>query len=143
VHEHSELEVIPVTKFYARAVFFVRDASRSLAFYTTKLGFSLDWTYEDNGKPHVFQVSLHGFELILNQAEPATIDRPGHGRVFIGLDEDGSVALKLHIESRSITITHVHWGAPTIAIYDPDQNEMLFWLADSPRDMVQRGADVA
>jgi catechol 2,3-dioxygenase-like lactoylglutathione lyase family enzyme len=132
-----------VTKFYARTVFFVRDASRSLAFYTKVLGFSLDWTYEESGKPHVFQVSLHGFELILNQTEPATIERPGHGRTFIGLDEDGSIALKQHIESRGIEIAHVHWGAPTIAILDPDQNEVFFWLADAPRDSVERGAGLA
>ena len=132
-----------MTKFYARTVFFVRDASRSLAFYTKDLGFSLDWTYEERGKPHVFQVSLHGFELILNQAEPPTVERPGHGRAFIGLDEDGSAALKHHIESHGIKITHVHWGAPTIAIYDPDQNEVFFWLDDAPGDLVERGAGVA
>ena len=133
-----------MTKFYARTVFFVRDASRSLAFYTKELGFSLDWTYEEGGKPHVFQVCLHGFELILNQTEPSTVDRPGHGRAFIGLDEDGSAALKQHIENKDIKITHVHWGAPTIAIYDPDQNEVFFWLAEAaPRDLVERGAGVA
>jgi len=120
-----------VTKFHAKTVFFVRDASRSLAFYTKELGFSLDWTYEENGRPHVFQVGLHGFELILNQAEPATVERPGQGRVFIGLDGEGSAALKQHIESRGIKITHVHWGAPTIAIHDPDQNEIFFWLAET------------
>jgi catechol 2,3-dioxygenase-like lactoylglutathione lyase family enzyme len=115
-----------------------------MEFYTKALGFSLDWTYEEDGKPHVFQVSLHGFELILSQAEPATVERPGHGRVFIGLDEDGSAALKQHIESNGIKIMHVHWGAPTVAIYDPDQNEVFFWLDETaPRDQVERGAGVA
>jgi len=33
-----------VDDWYARAVFFVRDAERSLRFYTEKLGFSVDWT---------------------------------------------------------------------------------------------------
>jgi catechol 2,3-dioxygenase-like lactoylglutathione lyase family enzyme len=132
-----------VTKFYARTVFFVHDASRSLAFYTKELGFSLDWTYEENGRPHVCQVSLHGFELILNQTDPATVEHRSHGRVFIGLDEDGSAALKQHIASKGIKIAHVHWGAPTIAIYDLDQNEVFFWLADTPRDSVERSAGVA
>lgn len=132
-----------MAKFHARTVFFVRDASRSLAFYTSEWGFSLDWTYQENGKPHVFQVSLHGFELILNQTEQATVDRPGSGRVFIGLDDDGSAALQLHIESRGIRTMHVHWGAPTIAIHDPDQNEVFFWLADAPRDSVEDGAGAA
>lgn len=65
-----------MTKFYARAVFFVRDASRSLEFFTRELGFSLDWTYEEGGKPHVFQVSLHGFELISSSTLRAGKSRP-------------------------------------------------------------------
>lgn len=123
--------------FYARAVFFVRDAASSLAFYTNQLGFSLDWMYEQNGKPHVFQVSIHGFELILNQTEPATVDRPGHGRAFIGLDRDGSAAFKQLVESKGITTSNVHWGAPTVAIYDPDQNELFFWLPETERQELE------
>ena len=119
-----------MSTFYARTVFFVRDASLSLAFYTKDLGFSLDWTYEENGKPHVFQVSLHGFELILNQAETDTSDRPGHGRAFIGLDSNGSSVFRQHVESNGIKTINVHWGAPTVAIYDPDQNELFFWLPE-------------
>jgi catechol 2,3-dioxygenase-like lactoylglutathione lyase family enzyme len=128
-----------VPKFHAKTVFFVRDASEALAFYTTALGFSQDWMYEENGKPHVFQVSLHGFELILNQAEPPTVDRPGHGRAFIGLDAEGSSALRQHVESRGIKTTIVHWGAPTIAIHDPDENELFFWLPETEREELVAG----
>jgi catechol 2,3-dioxygenase-like lactoylglutathione lyase family enzyme len=53
----------------ARSVFFVKDAERSLRFYTDALGFSLDWTHQEQGKAFVFQVSLFGFQLILNQIE--------------------------------------------------------------------------
>ena len=53
--------------FYARSVFFVKDAERSLAFYTETFGFKLDWNYQEEGRAWVFQVSLFGFELILNQ----------------------------------------------------------------------------
>ena len=72
---------------YARSVFFVKVGQRSLDYYTKTLGFALDWNHEEGGRPFVFQVSLLGFELILNQAEEWTKDRPGHGRVFIGLDD--------------------------------------------------------
>ena len=54
--------------FYARSVFFVKDAEESLAFYTQTLGFGLDWNHHYEGRAWVFQVSLFGFELILNQA---------------------------------------------------------------------------
>lgn len=128
-----------MSTFYARTVFFVRDASIALAFYTKELGFSLDWMYQENGKPHVFQVSLHGFELILNQTEPATLDRPGHGRAFIGLDPDGFAAFKQHVASTGIKTTNVYWGAPTVAIHDPDQNELFFWLPEEERQKLEVG----
>jgi len=66
--------------FYARSVFFVRDGEDSLAFYTQTLGFKLDWNNQYQGRASVFQVSLFGFELILNQIYPDTEDRAGHGR---------------------------------------------------------------
>jgi hypothetical protein len=67
----------------ARSVFFVKDAERSLSFYTGALGFALDWNHQEQGKAFVFEVSLCGFQLILNQTEPWTDNRAGHGRAFI------------------------------------------------------------
>ena len=64
----------------------MKDAERSLRFYTETLGFSLEWNYQEQGRTFVFEVSLFGFQLILNQTEPGTEDRAGNGRLFIGLD---------------------------------------------------------
>src|SRR5262249_26230884 len=118
-------------KFYARSVFFVKYAERSLKFYTETLGFSLDWNYQENGRAFVFQVSLFGFELILNQTEPSAEDRAGHGRLFIGLEDDQAAALRKHIEAKSIKTTVVSWGNPTLVLRDPDGNELFFWLPGS------------
>ena len=115
-------------QFYARCVFFVKDAEKSLAFYTSKIGFSLDWKHEEEGKPYVFQVSLFGFELILNQVDSKTKANAGHGRVFIGLDEEQAKLLRQHIEDKEIETTSANWGKPTLVIQDPDGNEMFFWL---------------
>jgi catechol 2,3-dioxygenase-like lactoylglutathione lyase family enzyme len=51
-------------------VFFVKDAERSLSFYTDALGFALDWNHQEHGRAFVVQVSLFGLQLILNQTEP-------------------------------------------------------------------------
>jgi catechol 2,3-dioxygenase-like lactoylglutathione lyase family enzyme len=126
-----------VNNFYARSVFFVRDAERSLKFYTERLGFSLDWNYQEQGRAFVFQVNLLGFELILNQTEPWTEDRAGHGRLFIGLDDDQVDALRKHIEEKSIKTTVLPWGAPTLVIRDLDGNELFFWLPESDRACLQ------
>jgi catechol 2,3-dioxygenase-like lactoylglutathione lyase family enzyme len=112
----------------ARAVFFVKDAEHSLKFYTEELGFSQDWNYKDKGRAFVFQVSLFGFELILNQAEAPTRRRVGHGRVFIGLDDDQAAVLLEHIKAKDIETSDFHWGAPTLVIKDLDNNELFFWL---------------
>lgn len=114
--------------FYARTVFFVKDASRSLTFYRESLGFSLDWDSGDG----VFQVSLFGFELILNQTGERTAARAGHGRVFIGLEADQSEVLRRHIEEKRIPTTDVEWGKPTLVIRDIDENELYFWLTLKP-----------
>jgi catechol 2,3-dioxygenase-like lactoylglutathione lyase family enzyme len=119
----------------ARAVFFVRDAERALEFYTGSLGFALDWTHQEGGRAFVVQVSLFGLQLILNQIEPAagTQDRPGHGRVFIGLDPEQVEPFRGHVAHQRIPTTVVQWGAPTLVIHDQDGNELFFWLPEEER----------
>jgi catechol 2,3-dioxygenase-like lactoylglutathione lyase family enzyme len=126
-----------VSDFYARSVFFVKDAERSLSFYKETLGFSLDWNYQEEGRAFVFQVSLFGFQLILNQTEPWTQDRAGHGRLFIGLDGDQVDAFRKHLEENDIKTTVVDWGNPTLVIRDLDENELFFWLPESERASLQ------
>jgi catechol 2,3-dioxygenase-like lactoylglutathione lyase family enzyme len=120
-------------KFYARSVFFVNDAERSLKFYTETLGFSLDWKFDEAGKAYIFQVSLFGFEVIINQTGPATQDRAGRSRVFVGLEDAQSGPFHDHIRKFGIATTVVSWGEPTVAIYDPDGNELFFWLPEKER----------
>ena len=60
---------------YARSVFFVQDAERSLRFYTERLGFSEDWNVQEEGRTTVCQVSLFGFELILNHRRAWNVQR--------------------------------------------------------------------
>jgi catechol 2,3-dioxygenase-like lactoylglutathione lyase family enzyme len=124
-----------VESWHAVAVFLVSDAERSLRFYTEELGFSLDWNHREDGRTFVFQVSLYGFQLILNQVEPWTEGRAGHGRVFLGLKEgEQSEALRRQIEERKIETTVIHWGAPTRVIRDLDGNELFFWPSLSEGD---------
>jgi catechol 2,3-dioxygenase-like lactoylglutathione lyase family enzyme len=109
---------------YARAVFFVADADRARQFYTETLGFTVDWDSHDG----VFQVSLLGFELILNQASKETRHRAGHGRLFIGLEDDQGESLCQHIAEKGIQTYRTQWGRPTLVIRDIDANEIFFWV---------------
>jgi catechol 2,3-dioxygenase-like lactoylglutathione lyase family enzyme len=120
--------------FSYRTVFFVRDTPSALAFYTHTLGFVVDWTYEHQGRPFVVQVSLFDFAIILNQVEEATAGRAGAGRIFLGVDEEQSAALLLHVRSKGLPMAHTDWGAPTLVIVDRDGNELFFWLPESEHD---------
>ena len=117
--------------FYARSVFFVSDGEAALAFYTQTLGFRVDWNNQYEGRAWVFQVSLFGFELILNQAFGDTKDRAGHGRVFMGLEDDQAAALCEHIRAKGIQTSRDDWGRPTLVIKDLDGNELYFWLPEN------------
>jgi catechol 2,3-dioxygenase-like lactoylglutathione lyase family enzyme len=112
---------------YARAVFFVKNTERSLHFYVEKLGFSEDWAHKEGDHVYVCQVSLFGFEVILNQAWGETLGRAGHGRVFIGLEDDQIETVRKHIATHEIHAERRDWGQPTLVIKDLDANEIFFW----------------
>jgi catechol 2,3-dioxygenase-like lactoylglutathione lyase family enzyme len=124
-----------MNNLYARAVFFVENAERALRFYVDQLGFSEDWSYEEAGKVFVCQVSLFGFELILNEIDDQTHTRAGHGRVFIGLDDDQIEPVRKHLAANGIQAERRDWGKPTLAIGDLDGNELFFW--DSPAEVAR------
>lgn len=113
-----------MSELYARAVFLVSDLERSRRFYTERLGFTLDW----DSNQGVLQVGLLGFGLILNQAGDDTRARTGHGRVFIGLEDDQGEPVRRHFTAHGIPTRRVEWGRPTLVIDDPDGNELFFWI---------------
>lgn len=115
---------------YARAVFFVQDAERSLRFYVEQLGFSEDWNHQEDGRTVVCQVSLFRFELILNEVGDGTERRAGCGRIFIGLDDDQVEPLRQHFSAHRIRCERVEWGRPTLVVRDVDGNELFFWLPE-------------
>ncbi|MBO0719327.1 MAG: VOC family protein [Blastocatellia bacterium] len=117
-----------MNNLYARSVFFVKDAERSLRFYKEQLGFSEDWNYKEDGRTFVCQVSLFGFELILNEITDRTQTRAGHGRVFIGLEDDQAGPLREHFGTKGIQTERVQWGRPTLVVMDLDGNDIFFWL---------------
>ncbi len=126
-----------MNNLYARAVFFVENTERAQRFYVEKLGFSEDWANNEGGKVYVCQVSLFGFELILNEVNDQTRARSGHGRVYIGLEDDQIQPVLDHIAAHKIETERIEWGQPTLVIRDLDQNELFFWdWPDKQRDRV-------
>ena len=93
-----------------------------MEFFTRKLGFSLDWNHQEEGRAYICQVSRSGFELILAQDEV----KAGNGRVFISLDSEQEKALRKEIEERRFEASDSRWGMPIIQILDLDKNELFF-----------------
>jgi catechol 2,3-dioxygenase-like lactoylglutathione lyase family enzyme len=118
-----------MSSLYARAVFFTDDAEASLRFYTERLGFTVDWSFDEDGRTFVFQVSLLGFEVIVNQAHDETVGSAGRGRVFIGLEDEQCDSVRQHFVDRGVRGERVDWGRPTLVISDVDGNEIFFWFA--------------
>ena len=77
-------------------------------------------TFQEEGRTTVCQVSLFGFELILNQIGERTRTRAGHGRVFIGLEDDQGEPLRKHILATGIRPSAYQWGRPTLVVKDLD-----------------------
>lgn len=111
-------------KWYARPVFFVADVNRALRFYVDVLGFVKKWP---DGDGTVCQVDRGECEIIL--CEEAT--RRDKGRLFIELTAEGLAQLRGEIEARSIPHRETWWGYDSIAIDDPDGNELLFPIEDN------------
>ena len=109
-------------QWYTRPVFFVNDAELAIEFYRRKLGFSLDWNHQEQGRAFVCQVSRPGCELILAQDE----SKAGHGRAFISLNEEQERSLRGEIDAKKIEAKESWWGMPIIQILDPDGNEFFF-----------------
>jgi catechol 2,3-dioxygenase-like lactoylglutathione lyase family enzyme len=116
-----------MTELYARAVFFVADAEAARRFYMEGLGFAEDWAHEEEGNVFVCQVSLMGFEVILNQTWGESIGREGHGRVYIGLEDEQIKPVLDHIAKHGIATERRDWGQPTLVVKDLDGNEIFFW----------------
>ena len=56
--------------WFARAVLHVSDVEASLVFYVERLGFTVDWRVEWDGRAHVAEVDRQGCALILSDEWP-------------------------------------------------------------------------
>ena len=72
-----------MTDWFARPVLHVSSVEASLRFYVDRLGFTLAWRYEEDGRARVAQVDRGGCALILSDQWP---EKVGKGLMFISLN---------------------------------------------------------
>jgi catechol 2,3-dioxygenase-like lactoylglutathione lyase family enzyme len=121
-----------MTDWFARPVLNVSDVEASLRFYVDRLGFTIPWRYEEDGKTYVAQVDRQGCSLILSGNWPEKI---GKGLMFISLNvepatHEAAVAaldtLRAELEAKGVPVKDGSWGYRLLVIDDPDGNQLLF-----------------
>ena len=123
---------MPVTDWFARPIINVKDVEASLRFYTEKLGFSIPWRYDEDGKAYVAQVDRQGCSLILAKTWP---EKVGKGLMFISLNVEPETheaataavdALREELKGRGVPVKDGSWGYRLLVVDDPDGNQLLF-----------------
>jgi catechol 2,3-dioxygenase-like lactoylglutathione lyase family enzyme len=121
-----------MTDWFARPVLHVTDVEASLRFYVTRLGFTIPWRYEENGKAHVAQVDRQGCALILADTWPEKI---GKALMFISLNVEPASreaevaaldALRAELEAKCVSVKEGSWGYRLLVVDDPDGNQLFF-----------------
>ena len=128
--ERSSIDA--VTEWFARPVLHVSSVEASLRFYVDRLGFSVPWRFEDDGRVFVAQVDRQSCALILSDQWPAKV---GKGLMFISLNVEPETyetavgaldALRAELEARGVTVKDGNWGYRLLVVEDPDGNQLFF-----------------
>ncbi len=121
-----------MTDWFARPVLHVTDVEASLRFYVDRLGFTIPWRYNEDGKVRIAQVDRQSCALILSDMWPEKI---GKGLMFISLNvepptRDAAIAaldeLRAELESRGAAVREGWWGYRLLVVDDPDGNQLFF-----------------
>jgi catechol 2,3-dioxygenase-like lactoylglutathione lyase family enzyme len=125
-----------MTDWFARPVLHVSDLEASLRFYVDRLGFTIPWRFDEDGRAHVAQVDRQGCALILSDQWPAKV---GKGLMFISLNvspndepetREAAVAaldaLRAELEAKGAPVKDGSWGYRLLVVDDPDGNQLFF-----------------
>lgn len=107
----------------SNAVFHVTHIERAVAFYTTHLGFGVDFRY---GDPEFYVgLSLGNVCLHLSSAYPYK-NNTGHGHLYITFDEVDSLYRRLQAAGAKFysPIANQPYGMRDFAVMDPDTNQI-------------------
>ena len=132
-----------VTEWFARPVLHVSSVEASLGFYVDRLGFTVPWRYEEDGRARVAQVDRRGCALILSDQWP---ENAGKGLMFISLNVDPLTheaevaavdALRAELKARGVAVKDGHWGYRVLVVEDPDGNQLYFPYPNKPDTKVE------
>jgi catechol 2,3-dioxygenase-like lactoylglutathione lyase family enzyme len=127
-----------VTEWFARPVLHVSNVEASLRFYVDRLGFTVSWRFEDDGRVFGAQVDRQGCALILSDQWP---EKVGKGLMFISLNVEPETheaavaaldALRAELEARDVLVKDGNWGYRLLVVEDLDGNQLFFNYPNEP-----------
>ena len=127
-----------MTEWFARPVLHVSNVEASLRFYVDRLGFTVAWQFQENGRTFVAQVDRAGCALIFSDQWP---EKVGKGLMFISLNVEPETheaavaaldALRAELEGRGAPVKDGRWGYRLVVVEDPDGNQLFFNYPNAP-----------
>ena len=127
-----------MTDWFARPVLHVASVEASLRFYVDRLGFTVAWQFEEDGRVFVAQVDAELRPHILRQWP----EKVGKGLMFISLyvereTYDAAVAaldaFRAEFEARGAPVKDGRWGYRLLVVEDPDGNQLFFNYPNEPQ----------
>ena len=121
-----------VTDWFARPVLHVSSVEASLRFYVDRLGFTVAWRYEEDGRARVAQVNRGSCALIFSDQWP---EKVGKGLMFISPNVENETheaavaaldALRAEFEARGVPVKDGDWGYRVLMVEDLDGNQLFF-----------------
>ena len=118
-----------MTDWFARPVLHVKNVEASLRFYVDRLGFTIAWRRNEDGRADVAQVDRQGCALIVADSWPEKI---GKGLMFISqnIEPEAQVAaldaLRAELEAEGVPVKEGWWGYRLLVVDDLDGNQLFF-----------------
>jgi len=127
-----------MTDWFARPVLHVSSVEESLRFYVDRLGFTVAWRFEEDGRARVAQVDRGSCALIFSDQWP---QKAGKGLMFVSLNVEpetyeGAVAaldaLRAEFDARGVPVKDGDWGYKILIVEDLDGNLFFFNYPNEP-----------
>lgn len=127
-----------MSDWFARPVLHVSSVEASLRYYVDRLGFTVAWRYEEDGRARVAQAERGGCALIFSDQWPHKV---GKGLMFISLNVEPETheaavealdSLRAEFEARGVVVRDGQWGYRVLVIEDLDGNELFFNYPNEP-----------
>ena len=134
-----------MTDWFARPVLHVTSVDASIRFYVDRLGFTVAWRYEADGRVRVAQVDRGSCALIFSDQWP---EKAGKGLMFISLNVEPPTyeaavaavdALRAEFEGRGAPVKDGQWGYRLLVVEDPDCNQLFFNYPSEPQQPQANG----